>query len=140
MRKELAYVDSNVFVYPILYSQEINPRVKKANEILISIAKGELLAFTSTLTWDEIVWAVRKFMGKDEALNQGQKLLGFINLQFIEVDENILSQAQGLMNNYNLKPRDSIHIASAINRRLKTIISDDKDFDKVKEVTRVPLG
>jgi predicted nucleic acid-binding protein len=78
-------------------------------------------------------------MGKHEALDQGQKLLGFINLQFIGVDENILSQAQGLMSKYNLKPRDSIHVASAIATKLKTIISDDQDFDEVKEVKRIPL-
>lgn len=135
----MAYIDSNVFIYPVLYSKEVDPRVKRAGEILKSIAKGELLAFTSTLTWDEVVWAVKKTMGKNEALNQGQKLLGFINLQFIGVDENILSQAQGLMSNYNLKPRDSIHVASAIERKLNTIISDDQDFDEVREVKRIPL-
>jgi predicted nucleic acid-binding protein len=139
LTKELAYVDSNVFIYPALYSIETDPRVKRAGEILKNIAKGELVAFTSTLTWDEVVWAVRKTMGKHEALDQGQKLLGFINLQFIGVDENILSQAQGLMSKYNLKPRDSIHVASAIATKLKTIISDDQDFDEVKEVKRIPL-
>ncbi len=135
----MAYIDSNVFIYPVLYSKDADLRVKRAGDILKSIAKGELLAFTSTLTWDEVVWAIKKTMGSDEALNQGQKLLGFINLHFISVDENILSQAQGLMSNYNLKPRDSIHFASAIDRNLNTIISDDQDFDRVKEVKRTPL-
>jgi uncharacterized protein len=139
LTKELAYVDSNVFIYPILYNKEMDPRVKKAGEILASIAKGELLAYTSTLTWDEVVWAVRKTMGKNEAINQGQKLLGFINLQFINVDESILSQAQMLMSTYNLKPRDAVHAAAAISRKLKIIISDDQDFDEIKEVNRSPL-
>lgn len=139
MKKELAYIDSNIFVYPVLYSQETDLRVKKAANILRDIANGELLAFTSTLTWDEVIWTIRKFLGKSESINQGQKLLGFTNLHFINVDENILSRAQILMSNYNLKPRDSIHAASAIDKKLKTIISDDIDFDKVKEITRIPL-
>jgi hypothetical protein len=122
-----------------LYSQETDLRVKKAANILRDIANGELLAFTSTLTWDEVIWTIRKFLGKSESINQGQKLLGFTNLHFINVDENILSRAQILMSNYNLKPRDSIHAASAIDKKLKTIISDDIDFDKVKEITRIPL-
>ena len=79
-------------------------------------------------------------MGRDESITQGQKLLGFINLQFIAVDENILCQAQAFMSKYNLKPRDSIHVSSAIDRKLKTIISDDVDFDKVKEIKRIPLA
>ncbi len=136
----MPYIDSNVFIYPILYTADIEPKVKKAKQILISIEKGELPAYTSTLTWDEVVWVVSKTMGRNEGISQGQKLLGFLNLQFISADENILSQAQALMNKYHLSPRDSIHIASAIDRKLKTIISDDKDADVVKEIKRTPLG
>ena len=135
----MAYIDSNVFIYPILYDEE-EPKAKKAKQILVSIEKGELRAYTSTLTWDEVVWVVRKTMGKDVAISQGQKLLGFLNLHFINTDENILSQAQALMAKYNLSPRDSIHIASAIDRKLKIIISDDKDAEVVKEIKRTPLG
>ena len=96
-KNEPAYIDSNVFIYPILYAEEVDIRVKSAAEILKGIAKGEFPAFTSTLTWDEVVWAVRKTLGKNESVNEGQKLLGFVNLQFISFDENILSQAQRVM-------------------------------------------
>ena len=135
----MAYIDANVFIYPILYEEEQEPKVKHAKQILLSIEKGELSAYTSTLTWDEVVWITRKVMGRDEAISQGQKLLGFLNLQWILVDENILSQAQALINKYNLHPRDSIHVASAIDRKIKIIISDDLDIDQVKEIKRTPL-
>ena len=79
-------------------------------------------------------------MGRNEGISQGQKLLGFLNLEFISVDEHILSQAQALMSKYNLSPRDSIHVASAIDRKLKIIISDDKDADIVKEIKRTPIS
>ncbi len=135
----MAYIDANVFLYPILYTEEVEPKAKRAKEILLSIEKGELPAYTSTLTWDEVIWVVRKTMGKSEAISQGQKLLGFLNLKFISVNENILSQAQALMSKYNLSPRDSIHIASAIDRKIYNFISDDKDPDQVKEIKRIPL-
>ena len=135
----MPYIDANVFIYPILYEEEQEPKVKHAKQILLNIEKGELSAFTSTLTWDEVVWITRKAMGRDEAISQGQKLLGFLNLQWILVDEHILSQAQALMNKYNLHPRDSIHVASAINRKINLIISDDLDIDQVKEIKRTPL-
>jgi predicted nucleic acid-binding protein len=140
LKKDMAYIDSNVFIYPILYSEEEEPKTRKALDILRRIAKGELSAYTSTITWDEIIWVVRKTMGKSEALNQGQKLLGFLNLKFISVDENILSQAQALMGKYNLRPHDSIHVASAIDKKIYNVISDDKDLDQVKEIKRIPLG
>jgi predicted nucleic acid-binding protein len=136
----MPYIDANIFIFPILYSEEQEPKVKYAKRVLMDIEKGELLAYTSTLTWDEVVWIVKKVMGRDEAINQGQKLLGFTNLNWIIVDENILSQAQALMVKYNLHPRDSIHIASAINKKIKEIISDDMDIDQVKEIKRIPLG
>lgn len=136
----MPYIDSNVFIYPILYELEAEHKVKKAKHILLSIEKGELPAYTSTLTWAEVVWVVSKTLGRSEGINQGQKLLGFPNLEFISADGYILSQAQALMGKYNLSPRDSVHIASAIERKIKTIISDDKDVDQVKEIERTPLG
>ncbi len=135
----MPYIDSNVFIYPVLYEEEHEPKVKQANQILRSIARGELQAFTSTLTWDEVVWVVRKTMGKEEAINQGKKLLGFLNLQWVILDERVLSQAQALIAKYNLRPRDSIHIASALTKHITTVISDDEDIDQVKEIRRQPL-
>jgi len=136
----MLYLDSNVFIYPVLYSIEAEPKARKAKEILLSIEKGEFPAYTSTLTWDEVVWVISKTMGRSEGISQGQKLLGFPNLEFISADANILSQAQALIDKYNLRPRDSIHIASAIQRKIKTIISDDKDIDQVTEIERAALS
>jgi predicted nucleic acid-binding protein len=136
----MLYIDSNVFIYPVLFTMEAEPKVKKAKQILLSIEKGELPAYTSTLTWDEVVWVISKTLGRDEGINQGQKLLGFPNLEFVAVDANIITQAQVLLDKYNLNPRDSIHIASAIQRKIKTIISDDKDIDQVTEISRTSLG
>ena len=47
--------------------------------------------------------------------------------------------AQSLMDKYKLSPRDSIHVASALSRKATIIISDDEDFDQIKEIKRTPL-
>jgi predicted nucleic acid-binding protein len=44
-----------------------------------------------------------------------------------------------LLERYDLKPRDSIHLASALSRKIKKVISDDRDLDKVTEIERIPL-
>ncbi|MEM3550579.1 MAG: type II toxin-antitoxin system VapC family toxin [Candidatus Bathyarchaeia archaeon] len=136
----MSYLDSNVFIYPVIYQIETQQKAKKAKDLLLKIESGELSAYTSTLTWDEVVWVVSKVLGRDDGINQGRKLLGFPNLKFITVDESILTQAQALIDKYKLSPRDSIHIASALERKIKTIISDDEDFDQVKEMKRTPLA
>jgi predicted nucleic acid-binding protein len=135
----MPYLDSNVFLYAILYSAESQPKAKEAKEILHKIENGLLPAVTSALTWDEVVWIVTKTIGRNDGIAQGQKLLGFPNLEFVNVDESILAEAQRLMNIYGLTPRDSIHVASALSRRIRDIISDDEDFDQVRELKRVPL-
>jgi hypothetical protein len=135
----MPYIDSNVFIYPVIYQTESQQKAKKAKDILLKIEKGEISAHTSTLTWDEVVWVVGKLLGRNDGINQGKKLLGFPNLEFINVDEGILTLAQNLLNKYKLSPRDSIHVASAVSRKAKAVISDDKDFDQVKEITRAPL-
>ena len=135
----MPYIDSNVFIYPAIYQTESQQKAKKAKEILLKIEKGEISAHTSTLTWDEVVWVVGKLLSRDDGINQGKKLLVFPNLEFINVDEGILTLAQNLLNKYKLSPRDSIHAASAVSRKIKAVISDDKDFDQVKEITRAPL-
>jgi hypothetical protein len=134
----MPYIDANVFIYPVLYEEQ-NLKAKNSKRILLSIEKGELSAYTSTLTWDEVVWTVRKTLGRDQAIDQGKKLLGFLNLQWIVVDDHVLSQAQALLAKYNLHPRDSIHVASAIDRKIENFISDDADIDRVKEIKREPL-
>jgi len=132
------YIDANVFIYPVLYEEQ-NLKAKNSKRILLSIEKGELSAYTSTLTWDEVVWIIRKTLGRDQAIDQGKKLLGFLNLQWIVLDDHVLSQAQALLTKYSLHPRDSIHVASAIDRKIENFISDDEDIDRVKEIKREPL-
>jgi predicted nucleic acid-binding protein len=135
----MQYVDSNVFLYSVLYSPDLELKAKKAKEILQKIENKELSAATSTLTWDEVVWVATKLLGRRGGITLGQKLLGFPNLEFISVDEAIIAQAQSLMDKYKLCPRDSIHVASALSRKATIIISDDEDFDLIKEIKRAPL-
>ena len=52
-------------------------------------------------------------------------------MRFINTDSNIIIKATEIAENYNLKPRDSIHIATALSRDMHNIISDDFDFDSV---------
>lgn len=133
----MIYIDSNVFIYPV-----INPESKKgaaAKDILLKLAKGEIEAVTSSLTWDELVWVIKKSLGFDVAILEGRRFLEFPNVKIISADANVLYYAQKLVETYRIAPRDSIHAATAIMKNTTELISDDDDFDIIKEIKRKPI-
>ncbi len=134
----MVYLDANVFLFAILNEKTV-PLAKSSADILEKTVKKEIDASTSFLTWDEVVWNVRKYLGSDIATSEGEKFLKFPNLNFIKIDENIISSAQNLTERYGLKPRDAIHAASAMSHNIGQIITDDPHFDKIKEIKRIPI-
>ena len=134
----MKYIDSNVFIYPVIYNENVNG-VIKAKKYLLQIAKGQLKACTATLTWDELVWIIRKISNPESAISEGKKFLEFPYLQILDVNNLVLQKAQELIEEYHLKPRDAIHAATALVNDIYQIISDDEDFDTIKELKRLPI-
>ncbi len=135
--KGIYYVDSNIFLNPVLY-QDL-PEVEFSREVILSIEKGDIQAYTSTLTWDEISHVVEKLLGRTDAIETGRKFMNYPGLRFIIMDEDVMRRSQLMREKYNIKPRNAIHLASAIGRRIKKIITDDRDFDNLKEIERIGL-
>lgn len=131
------YIDSNVFLYPVLYSDL--EESENARRILSQIENKDIQAYTSTLTWDEVSYVAEKLLGKTDAIEVGKKFINFPFLRFIPVDDEIMRRSQVIREKYHLKPRDSIHLSSAIERNISEIITDDADFDGIKEIKRIPV-
>ena len=132
-RLKNVYLDSNVFIYVILYSGEI---AEKSKEYLRKASDGEFNAYTSVLTWDEVVYVVGKVAGFEESLKVGKILLKMPFLEFLDVNYAICEDAQKLAERYKLLPRDAIHAALALRYCDGTIISNDADFDVVEGLRR----
>ncbi len=130
------YIDANVFLDAILYDDD---KALKAKELLVKAAEKEESACTSVMTWDEIVWISRRFLGPEKSRAEGKKFIEFPNLEIISVDAIIIQEAQRLMDTCGLKPRDAIHAASAISKGIRKIASNDPDFEKVKELKRINI-
>ncbi len=132
------YLDSNVFILPALYTGK---KSDIARRILLSIVRGELKGVTSTLTIDEVVWAVlRKTKKRELAIGQGERLFRLANLLIVAVDPQSVLRALGLMrSNPNLKPRDAIHAGVCLNKGISKLYTDDPHFDAIPKLTRIPL-
>ncbi len=133
----LLYVDSNVFLYPVLYESEAIGEAKASKDFLLKISQGIVEAYTSIITWDEIVWVIRKVFGLSVSVEQGKKFLEFPGLRLLGVKRSTIQRAQELMEKYEIKPRDAIHVATALENDITTIVSYDKDFDRISEVRRL---
>jgi len=125
------YIDSNIFIQGIL--REDN----NSKNIVLKIANKEFTGVTSVLSWDELTFIVQKFLGKEIAIIEGKKFFNLPNINFVEVKKEIIGKAQRLFEKYNIKPRDAIHAATAINLGVKEIISENSDFDKISELKRI---
>jgi len=132
----MLYLDSNVFIYAALNTEEIG---KRARVLLRKVQQGEEQASSSTLTFDELVWAVKKHRSIEDAINAGEAFLNFPNMKLTAVDGELLALALKLIKKYKLDPRDSIHAATAILEKANLIVSTDPHFDKIKEMQRKPL-
>jgi predicted nucleic acid-binding protein len=128
------YVDSNIFISPIIY--ERLAKAENSKRILAQVETGQVTAYTSTLTWDEVVWIVRRLLGKGDSVQAGEKLTMFPNLRFVSVTVEIVESAQKLLSEFELAPRDAIHVASALSKSVDAIVSDDPDLDRVEAIKR----
>jgi predicted nucleic acid-binding protein len=137
LKKESFYIDSNVFIYPVIYDENVIIEARRAREFLLKITSGEIEAYTSCVTWDEMVWVIRKLFGVDLSSDLGRKFLVFPNLRFSGVKRATVFKAQEIVEKYKLTPRDAIHAAAAIENKITTIVSYDKDFDILNEIRRI---
>lgn len=135
----MVYVDANPFIYGAI-EEHNDEKAVQSRAILTKIAKQEIPAVTSILTWDELVWVCKKNLAVAVAVEIGKSFLSMPNLRLIDANTPIAENASALMAEYGLKPRDAIHAATAILSGEHEIITDDADFDKVKELRRVSLA
>ncbi len=129
----MIYLDANVFIFAALNTERMG---EEARRLLRKVQEGELVAASSTLSFDELVWAVKRNRTADDAITSGEALLDMPRLKLVNVDPDLLAKALAVMKEYRLDPRDAIHAASALKEDAEAIVSTDKHFDRVKEIER----
>ena len=131
-----AYIDSNIFIYSVTSVEEEG---RKSLAILEKISSGKLIGYTSVLTFDEVFWKLKKVLSLDKALEVTENMFKMLNLKFLDANMDIVMKAHGIIKQYKLAPRDSIHAATCLLNNIPVIISDDSDFDKLPFPKRKPI-
>jgi len=133
----MIYLDANVFAFANLNTQGVG---EAARSLLKDVQSGKVEAATSTLSFDELTWAVKKNRSPEDSIVAGEAFLNMPRLKLVEVDADLLAGALKVMKEYSLDPRDSIHAASAMKEGAAVVVSTDKHFERIKELRRRDLA
>lgn len=132
----MLYLDANFFVFALL---DTTGKGRRAREIHGSVARGQEEAVTSPLALDEVMWVLTR-EGKKHLLRIAvEGVYATPNLDVVAIPPTAGLTALDLMERYDLKPRDAFHAATMKDNKIVRIVTDDKDFDKVEWIRRVPL-
>lgn len=127
------YIDSNIFIFAAIDSGILGENCRK---ILDMIESDEIQAASSFLVLDEVIWVIKKNIGKEDSIKISKAALS-LPIKWMDVSRSIIIETIDSFQKYNLDPRDCLHLASMKNSGITTIISEDSDFDKVKSVKRI---
>ena len=137
LKSEAVYLDSNLFITAAI---SLDSNGEKARELIDKINNGLFKAYTSALTIDEVIWIVQKFKDRETAYETAKTIISTSKINFIPIDIEIVSASLELYKETNLKPRDSIHLATMKINGISTIVSQDSDFDKIKDIKRIDFS
>ena len=126
-------MDSNIIIYAILDGTKTGDW---ARNILDKVQNEEMPACTSFLTFDEVFYKVKKIKGNEVALKNIEAFLAMPNMRFIDVNDGVIWRSLGLIKEYNLLPRDSIHAATAFIAGAELVYSEYIDFDRIRGLKR----
>jgi len=122
---ELLYWDSCAF---LAWLNAEPGSVDACTDTLEQARNGDYVVVTSALTITEVLWLKK---GPKLAEDKGKKLNKFFRrsfLRIVNVDRKIAEAAQWQVWNNGIRPKDAIHVATALSRSCTILETFDKDL------------
>lgn len=132
----MTYADANLLIKAAIEKEEIG---KDARLILEAGAEGKVNLETSSLTFDEVMWAILKVADRESTLKATEKLAKSVAVVF-DVSMDVIYETFEVFKHTRLAPRDAIHAACMRFYGVNEIISDDSDFDKIPGIKRFTIS
>ncbi len=127
-RKQLFFVDTNIFIYYFQEDEKFGPRAKKILELLVA---GKAQAVTSIITQVEL-------LSLPTTEQQTEYLRGLFletpNLQIKELTPEIADEAARIRREYKFRFPDAIQLATAVVSDVPVFITNDKRLSRFKEL------
>lgn len=129
------FIDANLLVYLNTLTTE-DVRVIYENFYLNLMAEHRI--YTDVLVLDEVIYVSKKRCSVPYVTT-----LSFIEsivlpyTTVLPLSEDEYKEAAKLIEKYNVKPSDALHIGAMITNRIPTLVSEDKELDRISEIKRV---
>ena len=129
------FIDANLLVYLNTLTTE-DVRVIYENFYLNLMAEHRI--YTDVLVLDEVI-----YVSKERYSVPYVTTLSFIEsivlpyTTILPLSEDEYREAAKLIEKYNVKPSDALHIGAMITNRIPTLVSEDKELDRISEIKRV---
>ncbi len=132
-----AFLDANLLIY---LNTITDKSLRLVYENLYTKVVDEHRLYTDVLVLDEVIYVSRKrynvpFRVTLEFLNEIVK--PFVNV--ISLGEEEYDIAANIISEHNIVPSDALHLGAMKNNNIATIVSEDRELDKIGWVKRVWL-
>ncbi len=127
------YVDSNIFIFAATDKGKLG---QNCRGIIRLINEQKIPCASSYLVVDEVIWILKKQLGKESAVRIVKAMLS-LPVKWIDVDKAVIIRMVDVYEKTKLDPRDAIHISSMKGVALSIILSEDNDFDSVDGIERI---
>lgn len=125
------FLDTMFFIY---HFEQDTRFLRLTTEVLNLIENGEIQCSTSYLTVMEILVKPTKEDRQDLVEEYKMVFETFPNLNLVPLEKTVVYKAAYFRSFYNLKPADSIQIASATVSNSDLFLTNDKDLIGIKEI------
>lgn len=164
MSEDIAEFRGNALYLDTMVPYALLRGIEPAAQVLFNrVQTGELVAYTSVLTFDELIYRALLALIRDrydgsplERLRSHEKemiaefyprlaphvirLRSFPNLVLLDVTASDVDAMNTAMLQYRLRPRDALHLAAMQKCGCFDLVSQDGDFDRVPMVRRYTLS
>lgn len=130
-----AFIDANLLIYLNTVSELATRSIYE--DFFIDLTRKYRL-YTDDLVLDELLYISKKKYGVPYEITF--EFIDSIVMPYITViplGEEEFNEAREIILKYNLRPSDALHVGAMRSNGIKVIASEDADFDKVDNITRI---
>jgi predicted nucleic acid-binding protein len=132
---ELVYWDSDAFLG---WLQEETGKVNLCEGTIERAKAGEVVIVTSTLTLAEVLWMRGGPRVPEEKADKVRRFFRHSYLRLWTVTRSIAEDAQDLVWKHSIRPKDAIHVATALAARCPTLETFDEGLLKQSGTVGAP--